>query len=101
MEDIQPQPILRRSKHAVWSAGLALVSVLMVFFLPSEQGPVALYFYAAFLLAIVAVIFGWLGLVHIRHDATLGGRTYAYVGIGLALAEILFGLWSVGNANAA
>ena len=97
MEDIQPKLSLKSSKHAVLSATFAVLSIAMLVVFPSDQGPTAVYFYLAFAAAIAAIISGWLGLVHIHHDKTLGGRPYALFGICIGMSEILFGLWAVGN----
>ncbi|MDO8311853.1 MAG: hypothetical protein Q7T25_07930 [Sideroxyarcus sp.] len=101
MEEVQtPQQPHRRSKHAVFSALFAALSIVLII-VPSDQIPTiaaAILFYVALVLAMAALVTGWLALIHLKHDPSLGGSAYAWFGVGLALAEILFGLWAVGNA---
>lgn len=97
MEEPQPSIQPRRSMSAVLSALFALLSVGVLFFFPDE-GLTAYYMLTALVLAVIALVLAGIAISHFRHDPTMGGRIYAYVGFGLSLAEILFAAWAVGAA---
>lgn len=92
-------PPQHRSKLAVSSTILALVAVVMAFVLPDEAGPAAFYFYGAILFALLGVITGSMAIAHLHHHGNLSGRAYAYFGFILAVLEVLFAIWAIGNAT--